>query len=111
MTSPKSENTLVIKPNWLMRVDQMLNGWVTGWNPYDPSKLKQRNLEPVEIEESRIRKRAAQIFLIFFAVFLIWAIGAPLDAGVSVQGSVVVMGNRKAVQHPSGGVVQEIMIK
>ena len=111
MTSPKSENTLAFKPSWLMRVDKILNGWVTGWNPYDPSKLTQRNLEPVEIEESRIRKRAAQIFLMFFAVFLVWAIGAPLDAGVSVHGSVVVMGNRKAVQHPSGGVVQEIMIK
>ena len=42
---------------------------------------------------------------------MVWAFTAPLDAGVSVPGNVVVMGNRKAVQHPSGGVVQGILVK
>jgi len=96
---------------WLAKVDAFLGGWISGWNPYDPDKLKERTLAPVAVEESNIRKRATQIFLLFFGLFLGWATMAPLDAGVSVQGSVVVMGNRKAVQHPSGGVVQEILVK
>ena len=96
---------------WAAKVDAFLGGWVSGWNPYDPDRLKQRTLAPVAVEESQIRKRATQVFLLFFGLFAAWAFMAPLDAGVSVQGSVVVMGNRKAVQHPSGGVVQEILVK
>ena len=111
MTTAQTQDPDTSQLSWLERVDTFLGGWVSGWNPYDPAKLKQRTLQPVEVEESHIRKRGAQAFLIFFAVFLVWAVEAPLDAGVSVQGSVVVMGNRKAVQHPTGGVVQEIMIK
>jgi len=110
MTTTRTEAE-VSEISWIERVDNYLGGWVSGWNPYDPTKLKQRALQPVAIEESHIRKRSAQAFLTFFVVFLVWAVAAPLDAGVSVQGSVVVMGNRKAVQHPTGGVVQEIMIK
>lgn len=93
------------------RVDRFLTGWISGWNPYDPAKLKRRDIQPVEVEESGIRRIAARTFLFFFALFLIWAFTAPIDAGVSVQGNVVVVGNRKSVQHPSGGVVQEILIK
>lgn len=65
----------------------------------------------MQVEESAIRKNAARWFLGFFAVFLIWALWAPIDAGVTVQGTVSVLGNRKAVQHPTGGVVEEINVK
>lgn len=97
--------------NALAKTDKALTSWISGWNPYDPSKLKHRDLKPVDVEESGIRRKAAQVFLIFFVLFLVWAFTAPIDAGVSVQGNVVVVGNRKAVQHPSGGVVEEILIK
>jgi len=97
--------------NRLGRLDQVLTSWINGWNPYDPAKLKQRELQPVEVEESGIRRKAARAFLFFFSLFLVWAFTAPIDAGVSVQGNVVVVGNRKAVQHPSGGVIEEILIK
>ena len=93
------------------RLDAALGGWVQGWNPYTPDKLKHRTLQPVAVEESGIRKSAAKVFLLFFAVLLVWAFTAPLDAGVSVPGSVKVQGNRKAVQHPSGGVIEEILVK
>ncbi len=93
------------------RLDRFLTGWISGWNPYDPAKLKHRELKPLDVEESGIRRKAARLFLFFFVLFLIWAFTAPIDAGISVQGNVVVVGNRKSVQHPSGGVVQEILIK
>ncbi len=42
---------------------------------------------------------------------LVWAALAPLDQGVPVSGTVVVSGNRKAVQHLTGGTVSEILVK
>lgn len=94
----------------IARLDQRLGDWVKGWNPYEPEKLNRQGLEPVQVEESRIRRNAAKWFLGFFAVFLAWAIFAPIDAGVTVQGNVSVLGNRKSVQHPTGGVVEEINV-
>ena len=111
--SPEPTNTLCetsLSGFW-GRLDSRLGRWVQGWNPYEPSKLNRHGLQPVQVEESAIRKNAARWFLGFFAVFLIWALWAPIDAGVTVQGTVSVLGNRKAVQHPTGGVVEEIIVK
>ena len=95
----------------LGRLDQTFSRWINAWNPYDPARLQHRDLQPVEVEESGIRRKATWMFLVFFVLFLVWAFTAPIDAGVSVQGNVVVIGNRKSVQHPSGGVVEEILVK
>jgi protease secretion system membrane fusion protein len=43
--------------------------------------------------------------------FLIWAIFAPLDKGVPMPGTVTKEGNRKTVQHQTGGTVEEILVK
>lgn len=43
--------------------------------------------------------------------FLLWASLAPLDQGVPASGTVTVATNRKAVQHPTGGMVEEILVK
>ena len=107
----KQKNTQQQTDGALVRADNFVSRWVSGWNPYDPQRLKNRQLQPLSVEESSVRKRSAQVFLLFFALFLVWSTTAPIDAGVAVVGSVVVMGNRKAVQHPSGGVVEEILVK
>ena len=99
----KSVATAARPTGAFVRADNFVSRWVSGWNPYDPARLKNRPLQPIAVEESLVRKRAAQLLLAFFAIFLVWASTAPMDAGVSVVGSVVVMGNRKAVQHPSCG--------
>lgn len=86
--------------------------WLEALNPYHPDQLMLRDgLEPIEVVESDLKKRAAQAFAVVFAIFLAWAFFAPLDAGVHVSGSVVVLGNRKAIQHPTGGVVREIRVR
>ena len=85
--------------------------WFDGWNPYDPQQLSGRDIEPVRVHESPLRRTAAVWFLGAFVLFLVWAFWAPIDAGVSVQGTVSVLGNRKAVQHLSGGVVQTIEVR
>lgn len=91
---------------------QLIEKWRQTFNPYSPDKLKPRNgLEPLEIEESELKMRVARYFIIALIAFLAWSFLAPLDAGVHVTGSVVVQGNRKAVQHPQGGVVQQILVR
>ncbi len=94
-----------------MNLSEQTSRWFEGWNPYDLNRLTQRDIEPVLVQESPLRRLATIWFLGAFLLFLLWAFWAPIDAGVSVQGSVSVLGNRKAVQHPSGGVVQSIRIR
>ncbi len=43
--------------------------------------------------------------------FLLWASLAPLDKGVPLSGTVTVSTSRKAVQHPTGGIVDAILVK
>ena len=43
--------------------------------------------------------------------FLLWASFAPLDEGVPTQGTVTLDTKRKTVQHISGGIVKEVLVK
>lgn len=43
--------------------------------------------------------------------FLAWAALAPLDQGVPMSGNVSVAGNKKAVQHLTGGTVEAILVR
>ncbi|MBA4144039.1 MAG: HlyD family type I secretion periplasmic adaptor subunit [Nitrosospira sp.] len=43
--------------------------------------------------------------------FLLWASLAPLDKGVPLSGTVTVSTHRKAIQHPTGGTVDAILVK
>ena len=51
------------------------------------------------------------IVLLGVVGFLLWASLAPLDKGVPMSGSVARESNRKAVQHLSGGTVEEILVR
>lgn len=46
-----------------------------------------------------------------FGGFLLWAGLAPLDAGVTSPGTVVVASNRKTIQHQTGGTVERILVQ
>ena len=52
-------------------------------------------------------------FIVLFGVVvtLVWACFAPLDKGVPMQGTVANESNRKAIQHLTGGTVQDILVK
>jgi protease secretion system membrane fusion protein len=43
--------------------------------------------------------------------FLLWAGFAPLDEGVPSQGVVAIDTKRKAVQHPTGGIIKEMLVR
>ena len=49
--------------------------------------------------------------IIGFGGFMLWASFAPLDEGVPTEGAVSIDTKRKVVQHPSGGVVKQILVK
>jgi protease secretion system membrane fusion protein len=46
-----------------------------------------------------------------FGGFLLWAAIAPLDEGVPTQGMVTIDTKRKAVQHLSGGIVRQVLVR
>ena len=88
-----------------------LQGIQGAFNPYDPDKLARDGITPIRIEESSTRHLMSVLLTVGFVLFMVWAVYAPIDAGVSINGTVVVKGNRKAVQHPAGGVVTELSVK
>ena len=60
-------------------------------------------------------RRATRVGLWALAIglggFLIWAAFAPLDEGVAAQGQVSIDTHRKSVQHLTGGLVKEVLVK
>lgn len=93
------------------------DSWAQSTKPFDPERIKREDmqvdaeaLEPVVIEESKIRKRFTRFFFIAFILFSAWAVYAPIDGGVTASGTVVVSGYRKVVQYPLTGVVREILV-
>lgn len=92
---------------------RLLRRWGETWNPYDPARLvdKGTGVEPVAMDEARVRRAIVLVVTCAFAAFLVWSVTAPLDGGVVISGSVIVSGNRKAVQHPAGGVVVDILVQ
>lgn len=51
------------------------------------------------------------VLLVGFGGFMLWAIFAPLDKGVSAQGIVITDGQRKVVQPAVSGVIEEILVR
>lgn len=97
--------------NALSIVKNRFAAWLDQLNPYDPERLERDGVRPIRLEEAQSKRVLARIALLSFVLFMGWSLFAPLDAGVGVSGTVVVMGNRKAVQHPAGGVVTELRVR
>jgi protease secretion system membrane fusion protein len=51
------------------------------------------------------------VLVVGFGGFLLWTVLAPLDEGVSAQASVSIETRRKTIQHLSGGVVRQVLVK
>lgn len=73
-------------------------------NPEKESAMPDTNIWPPLI-------RGLAVILIGVGGFLLWAVKAPLDAGVVADGTVTVSSNRKTIQHLSGGRVTDIFMK
>jgi membrane fusion protein, protease secretion system len=70
------------------------------------------NLPPaLNTDETRYVRIGWTIVLVGFCGSLLWATFAPLSKGVPVEATVVVTGNRKEIQHPTGGIISEILVQ
>ncbi|MFN4900223.1 MAG: HlyD family efflux transporter periplasmic adaptor subunit [Betaproteobacteria bacterium] len=56
-------------------------------------------------------RRGLWMILMLLVGAILWAAFIPLDAAVPSSGTVVVDGRRKVVQHPRGGVIQQVLIR
>ncbi len=65
-----------------------------------------------KLEDSASIARWGVRAVIFSATcFFVWAAFAPLDQGVPTTGFVKVEGDRKTIQHPTGGIIEEILVR
>ena len=65
----------------------------------------------VDLNDARPRRWGWLLVVAGFGGFMAWAATAPLDAGVPSPGTVVVAGNRKAVQPLVGGKIVELAVR
>lgn len=65
----------------------------------------------VKTDETTHTRLGWWIVLAGFGGFVLWAFFAPLDKGVPLTGTVTVDTNRKAVQHRTGGIIDQIYVK
>lgn len=65
----------------------------------------------VDTDASRVSRWGMWVLVGGFGLFMLWAATAPLDAGVPANGTVTVAGNRKTIQHLTGGTIDAIEVK
>lgn len=70
-----------------------------------------RQAEQVKTDETPHSRLGWFIVLVGVGGFVLWAFFAPLDKGVPLTGTVTVDTNRKAVQHRTGGIIDQIYVK
>lgn len=75
-------------------------------------KIKQGTEAKDSPKDSDIYLKYGVYLCISLVITLVyWGWYAPLDEGIPAQGTVVLENSRKSVQHPQGGIVEEIAIK
>ena len=62
-------------------------------------------------DETRHVRMGWWIVIVGVGGFMLWASLAPLDKGVPLSGTVAVASSRKVIQHPTGGIIEEILVK
>lgn len=65
----------------------------------------------VSSDTQSITRKAMWVLGLGFGGFLLWAALAPLDEGVPTPGMVTIDTKRKSVQHLTGGIVKEVLVR
>jgi len=66
---------------------------------------------PLDTDTGRAGRIGLWALGVGFGGFLLWAAFAPLDEGVAAPGLVAIDTKRKAVQHLTGGIVKEVLVR
>jgi protease secretion system membrane fusion protein len=64
-----------------------------------------------EVNTEQPIRLGAAVLVVGFGAFLLWAGFAPLDQGVPATGTVAIETRKKTIQHPTGGVVKDVLVK
>jgi protease secretion system membrane fusion protein len=77
-----------------------------------PTEVVTHDVAPLEVNTDARAFARMGWFIVLAGVggFLLWALLAPLDKGVPMSGTVAKESNRQAVQHQTGGTVQQILV-
>ena len=78
-----------------------------------PADVISHTVEPVQVDtdSGKYSRMGWLLVLLGFGGFVLWALLAPLDKGVPMSGTVAAQSNRQAVQHQTGGTVQELLVR
>jgi membrane fusion protein, protease secretion system len=68
-------------------------------------------LAPLSTDTGRAGRIGMWALALGFGGFLLWASFAPLDEGVAASGTVAIDTHRKSVQHLTGGIVKEVLVR
>jgi protease secretion system membrane fusion protein len=69
------------------------------------------NHQGIDVDDRRPGRWGLGLVLAGFGGFILWAIMAPLDAGIVANATVNVTDNRKTIQHLTGGSVKAILVR
>jgi protease secretion system membrane fusion protein len=64
-----------------------------------------------EVNTQQPIRLGAAVLVVGFGTFLLWASFAPLAQGVPASGTVAIETRKKTIQHSSGGVVKDVLVK
>jgi membrane fusion protein, protease secretion system len=92
------------KPALLQRLSSRHLAPVPGNDPESPDGV------PAIADTTRATRIGVWALVLGLGGFLIWAAFAPLDEGVPSPGLVAINTKRKAVQHPTGGIIKEVFV-
>lgn len=70
-----------------------------------------QDINPAAVDTGRSARIGLWALGIGFGGFLLWAAFAPLDEGVPSQGIVAIDTKKKTVQHLTGGLVKEVLVR
>jgi protease secretion system membrane fusion protein len=64
-----------------------------------------------DADYARVLRRGLALLVLGFGGFVAWAALAPLDEAVPAEGTVVVESHRKRVDHLTGGLIEQILVR
>jgi protease secretion system membrane fusion protein len=67
--------------------------------------------QEVDVDDRRPGRWGMWLVLAGFGGFIVWAVLAPLDAGIVATATVNVTDNRKIIQHLTGGSIESILVR
>ena len=79
--------------------------------PINPAETALPAMVEDEVNTQRPIRLGATVLVVGFGAFLLWAGFAPLDQGVPASGTVASETRKKTIQHSTGGVVKDVLVK